>query len=152
MITIFLLCKYFKPSTISLAHVGMKSANEAKSNSSTKWTKSSRVQRLFATPNGRKSKQEYSIIIENSRNRIMFLWPFVLFNSEASFSKQDFESMDSTLLFLATTFSDLSSVFARYTDPNVPQPNLFSFSKSFHSNFGNSGSFFAFLFRLVGII
>ena len=32
----------------------------------------------------------------------MFLWPFVLFNSEASFSKQDFESMDSTLLFLAT--------------------------------------------------
>ena len=65
----------------------------------------------FATPNGRKSKQEYSIIIENSRNRIMFLWPFVLFNSEASFSKQDFESMDSTLLFLATTFSGLSFVF-----------------------------------------
>ena len=52
---------------------------ESKS-SSTKWTKFSRVQRLFATPNGRKSKQEYSIIIdniENSRNRIMFLWPFV---------------------------------------------------------------------------
>ena len=42
--------------------------------------------------------------------------------------------------------------FARYTDPNVPQPNLFSFSKSFHSNFGNSGSFFAFLFILVGIL
>ena len=84
-------------------------AKESKS-SSTKWTKFSRVQRLFATPNGRKSKQEYSIIIENSRNRIMFLWPFVLFNSEASFSKQDFESMDSTLLFLATTFSDLSFV------------------------------------------
>ena len=42
--------------------------------------------------------------------------------------------------------------FARYTDPNVPQPNLFSFSKSFHSNFGNSGSLFAFLFRLVGIL
>ena len=116
MITIFLLCKYFKPSTTSLAHVGMKSANEAKSNSSTKWTKSSRVQRLFATPNGRKSKQELNtpsllVIIENSRNRIMFLWPFVLFNSEASFSKQDFESMDSTLLFLATTFSGLSFVF-----------------------------------------
>ena len=32
-------------------------------------------------------------------------------NSEASFSKQDFESMDSTLLFLATTFSGLSFVF-----------------------------------------
>ena len=101
----------FKPATTSLAHVGSKSANEAKSNSSTKWTKFSRVQRLFATPNGRKSKQEYSIIIENSRNRIMLLWPFVLFNSEASFSKQDFESMDSTLLFLATTFSGLSFVF-----------------------------------------
>ena len=86
-------------------------AKESKSNSSTKWTKFSRVQRLFATPNGRKSKQEYSIIVENSRNRIMFLWPFVLFNSEASFSKQDFESMDSTLLFLATTFSGLSFVF-----------------------------------------
>ena len=66
---------------------------------------------LVATPNGRKSKQEYSIIIENSRNRIMFLWPFVLFNSEASFSKQDFESMDSTLLFLATTFSGISFAF-----------------------------------------
>jgi hypothetical protein len=24
--------------------------------------------------------------------------------------------------------------------------------KSFHSNFGNSGSFFAFLFRLIGIL
>ena len=57
-------------------------------------------QNFQKTPNGRKSKQEYSIIIENSRNRILFLWPFVLFNSEASFSKQDFESMDSTLLFL----------------------------------------------------
>ena len=68
-------------------------------------------QNFQKTPNGRKSKQEYSIIIENSRNRIMFLWPFVLFNSEASFSKQDFESMDSTLLFLATTFSDISFVF-----------------------------------------
>ena len=42
--------------------------------------------------------------------------------------------------------------FARYTDPNVPQPNLFSFSKRFHSNFGNSGSLFAFVFRLVGIL
>ena len=155
MITIFLLCKYFKPSTTSLAHVGMKSANEAKSNSSTKWTKFSRVQRLFATPNGRKSKQEYSIIIdiiENSRNQIMFLWPFVLFNSAASFSKQDFESMDSTLLFWQPLFLVFPLYFARYTDPNVPQPNLFSFSKSFHSNFGNSGSFFAFVFRLVGIL
>ena len=151
MITIFLLCKYFKPSTTSLAHVGIKSANEAKSNSSTKWTKSSRVQRLFATSNGRKSKQEYSIIIENSRNRIMLLWPFVLFNSEVSFSKQDFESMDSTLLFLATTFSGLSFVFsARYTDPNVPQPNLFSFSKSFHSNFGNSDPVLHFFSDLLG--
>ena len=34
----------------------------------------------------------------------MFLWPFVLFNSAASFTKRDFESMDSTLLFLVTTF------------------------------------------------
>ena len=131
MITIFLLCKYFKPSTTSLAHVGMKSANEAKSNSSTKWTKSSRVQRLFATPNGRKSKQEYSIIIENSRNRIMFLWPFVLFNSEASFSKQDFESMDSTLLFLATTFSGLSSVFCQVYGPKRTATQLIFFFEKF---------------------
>jgi hypothetical protein len=56
----------------------------------------------------------------------MFLWPFVLFNSAASFTKQDFESMDSTLFFL--------------------------FSYRDYSNFGNSGSFFAFLFRLVGIL
>ena len=26
----------------------------------------------------------------------MFLWPFVLFNSAVSFTKQDFESMDSS--------------------------------------------------------
>ena len=45
-----------------------------------------------------------------------------------------------------------SFVFSyRYMDPNVPQPN-FSLSKGFHSNFGNSGSFFAFLFRLIGIL
>ena len=157
MITIFLLCKYFKPSTTSLAHVGMKSANEAKSNSSTKWTKSSRVQRLFATPNGRKSKQEYSIIIE---------WFFT------KFKEPDYQSCG--LLYYSTVrllsrnrissqwtrhycfwqplFLVFPLYFARYTDPNVPQPNLFSFSKSFHSNFGNSGSFFAFLFRLVGIL
>jgi hypothetical protein len=30
----------------------------------------------------------------------MFLWPFVLSNSEVSFSKQDFESMDSTLVII----------------------------------------------------
>jgi hypothetical protein len=56
----------------------------------------------------------------------MFLWPFVLFNSAASFTKQDFESMDSTLFFL--------------------------FSYRDYSNFGNSGFFFAFLFRLLGIL
>jgi hypothetical protein len=99
-----------------------------------------------------RQKQEYSIIIENSRIWIMFLWPFVLFNSADSFSKQDFESIDPTLFFLATTFSGFPLYFPRYTDPNVPQPNFFSFSKSCHSNFGNSGSFFAFPFRLVGIL
>ena len=83
----------------------------------------------------------------------MFLWPFVLFNSTASFTKRDFESMDSTLLFLVTTFLVFLSIFLYvYMDPNVPQPNFFSFSKSLHSNYGNSGSFFAFLFRLVGIL
>jgi hypothetical protein len=56
------------------------------------------------------------------------------------------------LFFLATTFSGFPLYFPRYTDPNVPQPNFISFSKSFHSYFGNSGSFFAFLFRLVGIL
>jgi hypothetical protein len=30
----------------------------------------------------------------------MFLWHFSLFNSAASFTKRDFESMDSTLLLL----------------------------------------------------
>ena len=147
MITIFLLCKYFKPSTTSLAHVGMKSANEAKSNSSTKWTKSSRVQRLFATPNGRKSKQEYSIIIENSRNRIMFLWPFVLFNNVRFLSRNRISSQWTRhYCFWQPLFLVFPLYFARYTDP------IFSFSKSFHSNFGNPGSFFAFLFRLVGIL
>ena len=149
MITIFLLCKYFKPSTTSLAHVGMKSANEAKPNSSTKWTKSSRVQRLFATPNGCKNTPSLlkiqgtglcscgllycSTVRLLSRNRISSQW-----TRHYCFWQQ---------LFLV-----FPRYFARYTDPNVPQPNLFSFSKSFHSNFGNSGSFFAFLFRLVGIL
>ena len=54
----------------------------------------------------------------------MFLWPFVLFNSAASFTKQDFESMDSTLFFL--------------------------FSYRDFSNFGNSGSFLPFFSDLLG--
>ena len=90
--------------------------------------------------------------VQNSRNRIMFLWPFVLFNSAASFTKRDFESMDSTLIFFVTTFSGFPLYFHTYTDPNVPKPNFFSFSKGFQSNFGNSGFFFAFPFRLVGIL
>ena len=100
---IFLLCKYFKPATTSLAHVG-KSLRR----------RQSQTRRLR---NGQKSKQEYSIIIEygssqNLRNRIMFLWPFVRFNSAASFTKRDFESMDSTLFFLVTTFLVFLSIFS----------------------------------------
>jgi hypothetical protein len=38
----------------------------------------------------------------------MFLWPFALFNSAASFTKQDFESMD-----------------YRYTDPKYRNPTSF---------------------------
>ena len=82
----------------------------------------------------------------------MFLWPFVLFNSAVSFTQQDFESMDSTLFFLVASFSGFPLYFPRYTDQNVQKPNFFSFSKSFHSRFDNSRSFFAFLFRLVGIL
>jgi hypothetical protein len=39
--------------------------------------------------------------------------------------------------------------FPRYTDPNVPQPNFTSFSKSFRSNFANSGSFLPFFSDLL---
>jgi hypothetical protein len=42
----------------------------------------------------------------------MFLWPFVRFNSAASFTKRDFESMDSTLFFLVTTFLVFLSIFS----------------------------------------
>jgi hypothetical protein len=55
----------------------------------------------------------------------MFLWPFVLFNSAASFTKQDFESMDSTLFFLATTFSGFPLYFPRYSDPFGTRLGLF---------------------------
>ena len=133
--------------------IGSKSAKESKS-SSTKWTKFSRVQRLFATPNGRKSKQEYSIIIENSRNRIMLSSCGLLYCSTVRLLSRNRISSQWTrhYCFWKPLFLVFPLYFARYTDPNVPQPNLFSFSKSFHSNFGNSGSIFAFLFRLVGIL
>ena len=62
--------------------------------------------------NRSKNTPSLLVIIENSRNQIISPVAFcILFNSAASFSKQDFESMDSTLLFLATTFSGLSFVF-----------------------------------------
>jgi hypothetical protein len=54
----------------------------------------------------------------------MFLWSFVLrFNSAASFTKQDFESMDSTLFFLFS-YRDY-----RYTDPKYRNPISFLFRK-----------------------
>jgi hypothetical protein len=53
----------------------------------------------------------------------MFLWPFVLFNSAASFTKQDFESMDSTLFFLFS-YRDY-----RYTDRKYRNPTSFLFLK-----------------------
>ena len=138
--------------TTYLAHVGSKSTKEAKSNSSsTKWTKSSRVQRLFVTPNGRKSNQEYSIIIDygssqNPRTEpdyvpVAFCTVHATY-SAVSFTKRDFESMNSTLFFLVANFSGFPLYFPSYTVPKVPQPNFFSFSKSFHSNFGNSGFLF----------
>ena len=82
----------------------------------------------------------------------MLLWPFVLFNSAASFTKQDFESMDSTLFFLVTTFSRLPLYFPRYTDPNVQQPNFILFRKVSTRTLATLVSFFAFLSRLVGIL
>ena len=80
---------------------------------------------------GENRRQEYSIIIENSRNRIMFLWPFVLFNSEAFFSKQESMTMDSTLLFLATTFSGLSFVFCYVYAPKRTATQLIFFFEKF---------------------
>ena len=82
----------------------------------------------------------------------MFLWPFVLFNSAASFTKQDFESKDSTLFFLVTTFSRLPLYFPRYTDPNVQQYNFILFRKVSTRTLATLVSFFAFLSRLVGIL
>ena len=110
-----LRCKYSKPATTSLVHTGSKSAKEVKSNStSTKWTKPSRLQTFFSTPNGRKSKDEYSIMIaygslENPRNSITFLWPFALFKSAASFTKRACESIDSPFIF----FWQLFHIFLR---------------------------------------
>ena len=60
---------------------------------------------------GENRSKNYWSLLKIQGTRLSVLWPFVLFNSAASFSKQDFESMDSTLLFLATTFSGLSFVF-----------------------------------------
>ena len=53
----------------------------------------------------------------------MFLLPFVLFNSAASFTKQDFESIDSTLFFLFS-YRDY-----RYTDPKYRNSTSILFRK-----------------------
>jgi hypothetical protein len=126
--------------TTYLEHVGSESTKEAKTNSSSmKWTKSSRVQRLFATPIKRaRILKNTPSLLSMVLHKIQGLNQLKLFNSAASFTKQDFESMNSTLSFLVTTFSGFPLYFPSYMDPKVPQPNFFSFSKSFHSNFGNS--------------
>ena len=118
--------------TISLAHLAAR-LRRRKSR-----TKSFRVQRLFAIPNGRKSKKEYSIIIE------WFFTKFkepdyvpVAFCTVASFTKRDFESMDSTLFFLAT---------------KCTATQLFFFFEKFPLKRWHLWIFFTFLFRLVGIL
>jgi hypothetical protein len=70
--------------------------------------------------------------LQNSRNRIMFLWPFALW---------------------LLSRNGISSQWTRhysFWQPNVPQPNFFSFSKSFHSNVGTCGFFLPFFSDLLG--
>jgi hypothetical protein len=108
-----------------------KSAKEAKSNSSsTKWTKSSRVQRLFcnsALTCENRSKNTPSLLCmvlhKIQGTGLCSCGLVILFNSAASFTKQDFESMDSTLFFL------FSYRNYRYTDPKYCNPTSFLFRK-----------------------
>ena len=120
-------------------------AKESKS-SSTKWTKFSRVQRLFATPNGRKSKQEYSPSLLKIQGTGLCSCGLLYCSTVRLLSRNRISSQWTRhYCFWQPLFLVFPLYFSRYTDPNVPQPNLFSFSNSFHSNFGNSGSFLPFL-------
>jgi hypothetical protein len=75
--------------------------------------------------------------LQNSRKRIMFLSPFVLFNSAASFTKQDFESMDSTLFFLATT-----CIFVGIRTQTYRNPTSFHFASSLLCYYDKVGKIF----------
>ena len=122
------------PVTIFLAHFGITSPNELNSNSSsTKWQKSSKVQTLFSMPNCQKTKLAYSIMIARDSSQIpkhstMFICPFVLFKSAASFKQRAFASCGLSLTFFTTIFT----FFRVFTEINYPERSttkLFSFLK-----------------------
>ena len=161
MITIFLLCKYFKPSTTSLArslahHCWHEVCERGKVKLVYEMDKIFWSAKTFC--NSKRAKIEARILHHYwSLLKIQGtgLCPCgLLYCSTVRLLSRNRISSQWTrhYCFWQPLFLVFPLYFARYTDPNVPQPNLFSFSKSFHSNFGNSGSFFAFLFRLVGIL
>ena len=156
MITIFLLCKYFKPSTTSLAHVGMKSAERGKVKLVYEMDKIFWSAKTFC--NSKRAKIEARILhhywsLLKIQGTGLCSCGLLYCSTVRLLSRNRISSQWTRhYCFWQPLFLVFPLYFARYTDPNVPQPNLFSFSKSFHSNFGNSGSFFAFLFRLVGIL
>ena len=127
----------------------------ANKSSSTKWTKFSECKDFLQLQTGENRRKNTPSLLKIQGIGLSVLWPFVLcgfFSTVRLLSRNRISSQWTRhYCFWQPLFLVFPVYFARYTDPNVPQPNLFSFSKSLHLNFGNSGSFFAFLFRLVGI-
>jgi hypothetical protein len=108
-----------------------KSAKEPKSNSSsTKWTKIEARIPSFIIEYGSSLKIQEPDYVPVA---------FCTVQQCGFFHETEFRVNWLDIILFGNHFSGFPLYFPRYTDPNVPQPNLFSFLKSFHSNFGNSG-------------
>jgi hypothetical protein len=152
MITIFLLCKYFKPATTSLAHVCSKSAKGAKSNSSTKIEMdkifSAECKDLFQLQTGEDRSKNTPSLLKIQGTGLCSCG--LLYRSTVrllSLNEISIMSMDSTLFFLATTFLVFLCILLGIRTKTYRNPTYFLQSRSFPSNFGNSGSFFCLSFQ-----
>ena len=79
----------------------------------------------------------------------MFLWPFVLFNSAASFTKRDFESID--IILFGNHFSGFPLYFPiGIWTQTYRNPTSFLFGKVFTRTLATLGPFLPFFSDLLG--
>ena len=141
---IFLLCKYFKPATTSLAHVGSKSAKESKS-SSTKWTKDF----LQLQTGENRSKNTPSLL---KIQGIGLCSCGLLYCSTVRLLSRNRISSQWTrhYCFWQPLFLVFPLYFARYTDPKYRNPTYFLFRKVSTQTLATLDPFLPFFSDLLG--